>query len=83
MPSKRAVENIIAGLDLEQSNRTLAANHIRVVLGDNYLPPAEDSDTDTTGASATTQDDADDTTTPTPDRGAPVEGGGDGIPCVN
>jgi LCP family protein required for cell wall assembly len=74
----------LLGIDnAPQSNRALAANHIRVVLGDSYLPPAEDAGTEATESSSATQDDADTTTTPTPDRGAPVEGGGDGIPCVN
>ena len=38
MPSKRAVENIIAGLDLEQSNRTLADHWLSLWEGD-ALPP--------------------------------------------
>lgn len=77
----------LLGIDnAPQSSSALATNHVRVVLGDSYAVP-DDSDSDPTDVT-TTSAESDDTTdlattstTPTPDSGAPIDGGG--IPCVN
>lgn len=72
----------LLGIDnAPQSSSALAANHIRVVLGDNYLPPLDESDSDTSSASSSTSQDDDTSTEPTPDQGKPIDGGG--VPCVN
>jgi len=76
----------LLGIDsTPQADDELATNHIRVVLGEDYdLPPTElysDALGDTTTSQGTSQSWYGVTTTPTPDQGAPIDGGG--IPCVN
>lgn len=68
-----------------QPNSALTARHIRVILGQDYYPP---STNDSPSASVATPraHSADKpamstSTEPTPDQGAPIEGGG--VPCVN
>lgn len=72
----------ILGIDnAPQANKALAADHIQVILGDGYdtptEQPAEEQAADTTSAQGWYGM----TTTPTPDQGKPIDGGG--IPCVN
>jgi LCP family protein required for cell wall assembly len=72
----------LLGIDnAPQASSGLAADHIRVILGDGYDVPTEQPATeaavDTTEASGWSAM----TTTPTPDQGEPIDGGG--IPCVN
>ncbi|MDT5167156.1 MAG: hypothetical protein QOD02_471, partial [Mycobacterium sp.] len=80
----------LLGIDApEKPNRTLQFGHIEVIVDDNFSAPSQDesatpsttyekygyqssTDTDSTGT---------DSTDPTPDRGAPIGGGG--VPCVN
>lgn len=77
---------------IPQADPSVAAEHIRVILGPGYqLPyetsPAETNTVETTTVETTTEDiptegTEEPTITKTPDAGAPVAGG-DGIPCVN
>jgi LCP family protein required for cell wall assembly len=80
----------LLGIDApDKPNRTLQFGHIEVIVDDNFSPPSQDesatpsttyekygyqSSTDTDGTGT-------DSTDPTPDRGAPIGGGG--VPCVN
>ena len=77
----------LLGIDVaDHVDHTLAANHVRVILGEGFSVP----DTNTVDAySASTASTSTSTygwgfpsTTPTPEAGKPVEGG-DGVPCVN
>jgi LCP family protein required for cell wall assembly len=76
------------GIDAPDTpNRSLEFGHIEVVVDDNYsVPPSQDDSTETTSASSLSgsygyhQSDTE-TTESTPDRGAPIDGGG--VPCVN
>ncbi|MBI3213006.1 MAG: LCP family protein [Mycobacterium sp.] len=72
-----------------QADATVADNHVRVVLGDDFIMPTSEmlSGYTTSSTVATTTTSAPngwlaDSTTPTPDAGRPVDGG-DGVPCVN
>jgi LCP family protein required for cell wall assembly len=76
------------GIDApDKPNRSLEFGHIEVVVDDNYsVPPSQDDSTETTSPSSLSgsygyhQSDTE-TTESTPDRGAPIDGGG--VPCVN
>jgi hypothetical protein len=76
------------GIDApDKPNRSLEFGHIEVVVDDNYsVPPSQDDSTETTsptslpGSYGYHQSDTE-TTESTPDRGAPIDGGG--VPCVN
>src|SRR5690606_29437328 len=73
----------LLGIDnAPQASSALAADHIRVILGEGYDVPTEQPATEET-AEPTTTDSGwyGVTTTPTPDQGKPIDGGG--IPCVN
>lgn len=72
----------LLGIDnAPQAGIALAADNIRVILGEGFdVPPAE-PDPETVAETTTTQGWYGVTTTPTPDQGAPIDGGG--IPCVN
>ena len=82
----RSVATLLGIDNAPQSSSALATNHIRVILGDNYLPPPEEpapepSDDTTTSQASDQESNGATTTTPKPDAGAPIDGGG--IPCVN
>lgn len=81
----RSVATLLAIDNAPQSSGALAANHIRVVLGDSYLPPPEESDSESADGMSEKADaqasGGPTSTTPTPDAGAPIDAGG--IPCVN
>ncbi len=77
----RSVATVLGIDNAPQSSSALAANHIRVILGDNYVPPPEESDTTPTNDTETPSATDSVTTTPTPNAGVPIDGGG--IPCVN
>jgi LCP family protein required for cell wall assembly len=87
----RSVASLL-GIDApDKPNRTLAFGHVEVVVDDNYSAPSQDespsaSEDDSTSASSLSgsygyYQSSTDTTEPTPDRGAPIDGGG--VPCVN
>jgi LytR cell envelope-related transcriptional attenuator len=82
----------LLGIDApDKPNRTLEFGHIEVVVDDNYSAPSQDdsSSQDESGSASSLsggygygyQQSSTDTTEPTPDRGAPIDGGG--VPCVN
>jgi len=84
----RSVATLLGIDNAPQSSSALAANHIRVVLGESYLPPPEDTDTSETSTAQSSDDGTNEAvgnstteTDPTPDAGAPIDAGG--IPCVN
>jgi LytR_cpsA_psr family/LytR cell envelope-related transcriptional attenuator len=82
----------LLGIDApEKPNRNLEFGHIEVVVDDNYSAPSQDdsSSQDESGSASSLsggygygyQQSSTDTTEATPDRGAPIDGGG--VPCVN
>lgn len=74
----------LLGIDLaEHSDSTLNADQVQIFVGDDYSVPSQDETTTAStvagsyhGSHTTTS-----STEPTPDRGAPIDGGG--VPCVN
>jgi hypothetical protein len=75
----------LLGIDApDKPNRKLQFGHIEVIVDDNFSAPSQDESTtpstvsDSYGYQSSTETD---TTEPTPDRGAPIDGGG--VPCVN
>jgi hypothetical protein len=64
-----------------QASSALAAGRIRVILGDGYDVPTEQPATEETADTSTASGWSGMTTSPTPDQGKPIDGGG--IPCVN
>src|ERR1700748_3631356 len=78
----------LLGIDApDKPNRTLQYGHVEVVVDDNFSVPAQDeSSTESTtpstiyGSYGWKSSVTTDTTEPTPDRGAPIGGGG--VPCV-
>ncbi|WP_167097424.1 LCP family protein [Mycobacterium sp. DL592] len=72
----------LLGIDnAPQANIALPAGHIRVILGDGYDVPTEQPATEAVVETTPSQGWYGMTTTPTPDQGRPIDGGG--IPCVN
>jgi hypothetical protein len=84
----------LLGIDApDKPNRSLQFGHVEVIVDDNYSVPSQDtvpSQDETPSASSLSggygyrygyQQSNTDTTEPTPDRGAPIDGGG--VPCVN
>ena len=79
----------LLGIDApDKPNRTLQFGHIEVVVDDNFSVPAQDESTTESTTPSTIYGSygwkssmTTDTTEPTPDRGAPIGGGG--VPCVN
>jgi hypothetical protein len=79
----------LLGIDApDKPNHSLQFGHIEVVVDDNFSVPAQDeSSTESTtppsiyGSYGWKSSMTTDTTEPTPDRGAPIGGGG--VPCVN
>lgn len=64
-----------------QASAALASDHVRVILGQGYELPIEQTQAQDVGATTSQESWEDTSTTPTPDQGAPIDGGG--IPCVN
>ena len=90
-PGAQADAHNIAGLlkidTAENTDYTLAPNHIRVVLGSGYTPPESDTTPRFFGLSSDYTSTTDEpgyqsATLPKPEVGRPIDGG-DGIPCVN
>lgn len=77
----QSVASVLGIENAPQANSALAADHIRVILGDSYDLPTEQPAEEEVADSSTTQGWYGMTTTPTPDQGKPIDGGG--IPCVN
>jgi len=72
----------LLGIDnAPQASSALAADHIRVILGDGFDMPTEQPATEATTDATDAGGWYGMTTTPTPDQGKPIDGGG--IPCVN
>jgi LCP family protein required for cell wall assembly len=75
----------LLGIDnAPQASSALAADRVRVILGDGWDVPTEQPATEaTTDSVETTKTNgwSGMTTSPTPDQGKPIDGGG--IPCVN
>ena len=72
----------LLGIDnAPQASSALAADHIRVILGDGYDVPTEQPATEATTDTSTAGGWSGMTTSPTPDQGKPIDGGG--VPCVN
>ncbi len=78
----------LLGIDApDKSNRKLEFGHVEVVVDDNYSGPSQDESTSSSSSSSSLSDgysyhrSTTDTTEPTPDQGAPIDGGG--VPCVN
>ena len=89
----RSVASLL-GIDTpDKPNRTLQFGHVEVIVDDNYSVPSQDESLSTSsdespsasslsGSYGYHQSRTDtDTTEPTPDQGAPIDGGG--VPCVN
>ncbi|BBZ11939.1 hypothetical protein MBRA_21340 [Mycobacterium branderi] len=74
----------LLGIDAaEHSDSALSADQVQIFVGDDYSVPSQDETTTAStvagsyhGSHTTTS-----STEPTPDRGAPIDGGG--VPCVN
>ena len=76
----------LLGIDApDKPNRSLEFGHVEVVVDDNYSAPSQDESTSSSASSLSDgygyQQSSTDTTEPTPDQGAPIDGGG--VPCVN
>jgi hypothetical protein len=75
----------LLGIDnAPQASSALAADHVRVILGDGWDVPTEQPATEATADSTETTKTngwSGMTTSPTPDQGKPIDGGG--VPCVN
>lgn len=77
----QSVATLLGVDNAPQASTALATDHVRVILGQGYELPVEQVQTQDVAATTTAQDWYDMSTTPTPDQGAPIDGGG--IPCVN
>ncbi|AKK29573.1 transcriptional regulator, LytR family protein [Mycobacterium sp. EPa45] len=78
----QSVATLLGVENAPQATGTVAADHIRVVLGQGYDLPLEQPQTqDAVATSTTTHKWSELTITPTPDQGAPIDGGK--VPCVN
>ncbi|WP_372489400.1 LCP family protein [Candidatus Mycolicibacterium alkanivorans] len=72
----------LLGIDnAPQASSALAADHLRVILGDGYDVPTDQPVTEEAADITTANSWYGMTTSPTPDQGKPIDGGG--IPCVN
>ena len=82
----------LLGIDApDKPNHTLQYGHVEVVVDDNFSVPAQDESMSETSTETTTtpnlygnygwKSSMTTSTDPTPDRGAPIGGGG--VPCVN
>jgi LCP family protein required for cell wall assembly len=83
--------NLAALLGIDAPNRPnpkLKFGHVEVIVDDNYSAPSQDESSTSLSESTTTptrtgarHPSSTESTEPTPDRGAPIDGGG--VPCVN
>jgi LCP family protein required for cell wall assembly len=86
-PGTESEAQDIAGLlgDIAiRADSAVPAGHVRVVLGDGYLPPSAQAAPDSSASALFNTSNAtslNESPTPTPDHGLPVDGGG--VPCVN
>ncbi|MGA8330503.1 MAG: LCP family protein [Mycobacterium sp.] len=76
----------LLGIDApDKPTRTLQFGHIEVIVDDNFTAPSQDESTTPSTTSGylgyQSSSSSSDSTDPTPDRGAPIDGGG--VPCVN
>ena len=76
----------LLGIDApDKPNRSLEFGHVEVVVDDNYSAPSQDESTSSSASSLSDgygyHESSTNTTEPTPDQGAPIDGGG--VPCVN
>jgi LCP family protein required for cell wall assembly len=78
----QSVATLLGVENAPQATGALAADHVRVVLGQGYDVPQDQPQTqDVVETSTTSRSWSDMTITPTPDQGAPIDGGK--VPCVN
>jgi LCP family protein required for cell wall assembly len=77
----QSVATLLGVDNAPQASSALAADHIRVILGVGYDIPLDQPEPQGSTTSSTVQSWVDTSTTPTPDQGAPIDGGG--VPCVN
>jgi LCP family protein required for cell wall assembly len=78
----QSVASLLGVENAPQATSTVAADHVRVVLGQGYdLPLEQPESQDTLTTTSTTRKWSELTITPTPDQGAPIDGGK--VPCVN
>jgi LCP family protein required for cell wall assembly len=74
----------LLGIDApDRPNSKLKARHVEVIVDSNYSMASQDESTTTSSAAGTYHQSNGYTTStePTPDQGAPIDGGG--VPCVN
>ncbi len=75
----------LLGIDApDKPTRTLQFGHVQVIVDDNFTAPSQDESTTpstSSGYLGYQSSSSSDSTDPTPDRGAPIDGGG--VPCVN
>lgn len=72
----------LLGIDIPpRPDPVLPDGHIKVILGQGYEPPADTVEAAVETSTPPDPESAEDSTTPIPDAGSPVSGGG--IPCVN
>jgi hypothetical protein len=81
----RSVATLL-GIDApDKPNRSLEFGHVEVVVDSNYSAPSQDESTSSSASSLSDgygyQQSSTNSTEPTPDQGAPIDGGG--VPCVN
>ena len=77
----QSVATLLGVENAPQATAAVAADHVRVILGQGYDLPLEQPPTQETSTSSTTSRWSEMTVTPTPDQGAPIDGGK--VPCVN
>ncbi|MBB3749473.1 LCP family protein required for cell wall assembly [Mycolicibacterium sp. BK634] len=77
----QSVATLLGVENAPQATSALAADHVRVVLGQGYDVPTEQPETQDVSVTSTTKKWSEMTITPTPDQGAPIDGGK--VPCVN
>ncbi|BBY64616.1 hypothetical protein MHEL_28590 [Mycolicibacterium helvum] len=78
----QSVATLLGVENAPQATSALAADHVRVVLGQGYDVPQDQPQTqDAVTTSTSSRSWSDMTITPTPDQGAPIDGGK--VPCVN
>lgn len=78
----QSVASVLGVENAPQATSALATDHVRVVLGQGYdIPPDQTQTQDVVATSTTGQGWYDVDVTPTPDQGAPIDGGK--VPCVN
>jgi LCP family protein required for cell wall assembly len=72
----------LLGIDAADRPATkLKAGHVEVIVDNNYSMPSQDESTTTSNVAGAYHRSRTSTTEPTPDQGAPIDGGG--VPCVS